>query len=335
MKRILSLVLILGLAAGFAYGQSLDGFKSAFETFAGEMASSLALNAATGSNWSDAYVGGFPHFGVGLSAGAALTGKGSAEPVFAALGQAVPQGLDQYGIPVPAAAASFKIGLPFIPVDIGLSGGYIPPTVGSKLEGLTGVSVDYKNIGAQVRVGVLKEKLLLPDISLGFGGSYQQGSVKAPMGAGSQTLVDQNIGTVPVHWIVTASDPSIDLGWESTIFDATVQVSKTILFIRPYAGAGYSFGKSMVRGGVASDLTFTRDGIASDYGILAGEITAAGGTAPALSATGYSYTAESIDPVFRVYGGVSLTLLLTLDAQVVYVPATGALGASLSTRIQL
>ncbi len=334
MKKIALTALALALAASFAPAQSLSDFKSAFESFAGDMASSLALDASIGSNWSDAYVGGFPRFGVGFATGAAATGKGSAGPIFAALGQAVPSGLDGIGVPIPAAALTFKIGLPFLPADIGLTGGYIPPSVGSKLEGLTGVAIDYMNIGAQLRFALLKENLVLPDLSVGIGASYQQGGVEAPMGVGAQTLADQ---TIAGHaWRVTASDPRIALGWESTIVDATLQVSKNLLFVRPYLGAGCSFGKSGVTGGVSSQLGFSRDGSASTSAQLAADLASAGLEAPEFDAEGYSYSVAATDPVLRVYGGVSLSiLLLVLDAQAVYVPKTEALGASLTTRIQL
>ncbi len=328
--RKLSALLALLLVATFASAQSFETFESAFKDFSSDMASSLALNATTGSNWSDAYVGGFPHFGAGLAIGAAFTGKGSAEPLFEALGQEMPSGLENLGIPIPAAALTFKIGLPIIPVDVGLTGGVIPASLGEKLGD---ASVEYKNIGAQARVAIIKEKLLFPDLSFGLGLSYQQGSASAKMGAGDQTIISETLGSD--LWEVTASDPDMQIEWESLIVDATLQVSKRFLFIRPYAGLGYSFGKSTVDGGVASDLTITQNGNPATYQQLASALEAAGGDAPSLSASGFSYKVEATDPVFRLYGGMSFHLLIALDAQFVYVPATEALAASLSARFQL
>ena len=45
--------------------------RAIFQTFATAAASSLPLETSVGLNWSDAYIGQFPHFGIGLTVGAA------------------------------------------------------------------------------------------------------------------------------------------------------------------------------------------------------------------------------------------------------------------------
>jgi hypothetical protein len=325
----------MAVVACSVWSQSLDTFKNAFTAFSGEMAASLAVNSTVGETWSDAYVGGFPHLGVGLSAGAVCTGAGTATPLVSALGQSAPEALDRFGIPIPTAVASLKIGLPFLPMDIGVKGGVITSDMASKLKAATGVAAEYKNVGVQLRYALVKETLLLPDVSLGVGFNYQEGGVRTSLGSGDKDVVKNE--TINGHaWTVTAKDPDLDLGWKSTTFDGTVQVSKTLLAIlTPYVGAGYTMGTSTVTGGVYSTMKYTRDGGASDYSTLSSDITAMGGTPPALSDTGFSYGATSATPVFRVYGGFSLNILLVLDAQVMYIPATKNLGASVMTRIQL
>jgi hypothetical protein len=55
-----------------------------------------------------------------------------------------------------------------------------------------------------------------------------------------------------------------------------------------------------------------------------------------ISADGILFSAENSDPVLRVYGGVSLEILvIKLDAMVTYVPASKSLGASAMLRFQL
>ena len=335
MKRFAVFLFILSLVAGASWAQSFDQFQSAFQTFSGQMASSLAVNSTIGLTWSDASLGSFPHFGAGLNAGAAFTGKDTASPLFEALGKTAPSELDQFGIPIPAVVASAKIGLPFLGMDIGVKGGIIWPELADSLRSTSGVSAEYKNLGAQIRLPILRDEGFIPAVSLGFGASYQQGRIQASIGTGDTTIIDGE--TIGAHtWTVTATDPLLDLGWESMIYDGSLQISKRLFgFLTPYAGVGYSFGKSTVTGGVASDLTFD-DGVGGgSYEELAADFAAMGGTAPALSATGFTYTTANTDPVLRLYGGLSVKLIVVLDLGVMYVPASGNFGASAMLRFQL
>jgi hypothetical protein len=333
MRKIIVAVAILGLVAGAAFGQTLEGFQTAFENFSGDMASSLALNSVTGSNWSDAYIGGFPHFGVGLAVGAAFASPESASTLFDAMGATLPAELESLGVPIPAAGATLKIGLPFLPMDIGLKAGYIPPSVGDKLLSATGVAAEYTNAGIQLRYAVIKQNILLPNISIGASYNYQKGSVKASTGIGSQSFtVTTDEGTDATT--VSVSNPDLALAWVSNTFDFTIQASKRILFLIPYVGAGYTIGTSSVDGGVSATVNTTYDG-SYGFGIdgLNNFFAANGG--PVISDQGFTYSASANAPIFRVYGGLSLRILIDLDAQVMYVPATKALGGSVTTRIQL
>lgn len=340
MKRnFAALALSVCLAAGLTaqtYTSPFAPFQTALGAFSGTMAGALALNASVGSTWSDAYVGGFPEFGVGAFAGASMTGKGSVDPLFSALGQTVVAPLDSLGLPLPTAGLSAKLGLPFLPIDVGLSGSYIPPSVGAQLRSATGVSVDYLNVAGQIRYAVIQENLLLPDISIGAGVSYQKGSVSAPLGTGDITIINNQQVTPTDYWTIKATSPDLYLGWESTNFDATVQISKSLLILRPYLGAGFTMGLSSVTGGVNSSLSFLDNGSTSDYATLASQMQAYQMTPPTLSATGFTTTATSTTPLFRLYGGLSFELLiLKLDAQVLYVPQSGNLGGSLMARLQI
>lgn len=257
-------------------------------------------------------------------------------PLFNDLSAAVPAAIDQFGVPIPAVGLSAKIGLPFLPIDVGLSGGYIPQSVGDQLKGMTRVSVDYKNIAAQVRVDLLRENLLLPDISLGVGVSYQEGTVTTSLGLPSQTLLNSvSIGSDT--WTVVAPSPDLTLGWKSTNVDATLQVSKSFLIFRPYAGLGYTMGSSTVTGGVSSNLSVSNGSGPSTADALAAAIAAyAPNSYPTFSTAGFIYTTTASTPMFRVYGGLSFEILvLKFDAQVMYVPASQNLGATFMARFQI
>lgn len=328
MKRSIIIVSILALLSVGAFAQvTLSDFQSSFEGFASDMVGTLAVNSTIGSNWSDAYIGGFPHFGAGIAVGAAFANADSAKALFSAMGGSLPSALDSLGIPIPAAVLTAKIGIPFLPIDVGVKGGYIPPSVGQAINASSGMSVDYTNIGIQVRYAVLKQNIVLPNISIGLSYNYQKGSITAPSGIGSQsftTPTDQGTTTI------TASDPQISLAWSSNVFDVTLQVSKKLLFVIPYLGAGYTFGTSTVDGGIASTVT-------TDYpsGVEALNAYFASVGGPTISDQGFTYSTDATSPVFRVYGGLSLRILIDLDLQAMYVPATKSLGASATVRFQL
>ncbi len=334
MKRSIAIMAIALTAALDGFSQSsLQGFQSAFSNFAGDMAGSLAVNSTIGSNWSDAYVGGFPNFGLGVTIGAAFIKADSATSLFNAIAPgSLPSAFTSYGIPIPATVATFKIGLPFIPMDIGIKGGYIPSSIGSDLQGLTGVAVDYANIGVQLRYALVKQNLFLPNVSIGVAYDYQKGDLtKQLSGVPSQSFtVPASLGSYSVN----VTSPTLALGWTSSVFDFTAQVSKQLLFLIPYAGAGFTVGKSTVTGGVnATTSTNYPTGLSG----LSSDLAAAGLSTPSvLNKDGFSYSVDSSSPVFRIYGGLSFRIIvLDFDAQVMYVPAAAAFGASLTARVQI
>jgi hypothetical protein len=342
MKRSIAIMAIALTAAAGAYSQipSLEGFQTAFSGFTGDMAGSLALNSTIGSNWSDAYVGGFPHLGVGVTTGAAFASAASAKDLFDAMGASgLPDALKTLGVPIPAAVATLKIGLPFLPLDIGIKGGYIPSSLGDRLKSASGVGIDYSNIGIQVRYALVKQNLLLPNISIGASYNYQQGKVTAPTNIGAKDFnVTTYVGSTPTTTLISASDPALALGWKSNIFDVTAQVSKLLLFLVPYAGVGYSMGSSSVTGGVSSAVTTdyhgTPGGSNGSISDLNAYFAQYGG--PTIDNQGFTYSATANKPVLRVYGGISLRIIiLDIDTQAMYVPATKALGASVTARLQL
>ncbi len=335
MKRFIAIAIIALTFAGGIYSQTLEGFQTAFTAFTGDMAGSLAVNSTIGSNWSDAYIGKFPHFGVGVTVGAAFINADGVTPLINAMGaSALPPALKSLGIPMPAAVATLKIGIPFLPLDIGIKGGYIPPSLGDGLRSSTGASVNYTNVGIQLRYAIIRQNLLLPNLSVGASYNYMKGDITAPTAIGAKTFtVATDMGSTNIN----ASDPALALGWTSNTFDFTTQVSKQFLFLVPYLGAGYTLGTSSVTGGVSS--TMSAPGYSSiTYGSgisgLNSFFAANGG--PNISDQGFSYTATANTPVLRVYGGLSFRIILVdFDTQVMYAPFTKGLGFSATARVQL
>lgn len=335
MKRI-----ILGVAAALALGATasaqvqLETFQDAFETFAGDMAGVLAVNSTIGNDWSTAYVGGFPRFGVGVAAGANFVPAASLEPLLQVTGTSLPAELEQYGLPIPAAAATFKIGLPLLRMDVGVKGGVIPEAASGALSGM-GIDATYQVAGVSVRYAILRDRILIPAVSIGASWNYVKGSLAANMGIGDQSFgyTVSGAGSYDGDYTINLTDPSMDLEWEANTFDFTLQVSKNLLIFTPYAGAGLTIGMATTSGGMASSVTVDKDGSPATSDQIAALEEAAGIT---ISDQGFLVSASATAPTVRLYGGTSINLLvLRMDFMASYVPLTNALGAQVMARLQL
>ncbi|HRZ89421.1 MAG TPA: hypothetical protein P5117_08070, partial [Spirochaetia bacterium] len=250
----------------------------------------------------------------------------SAEPLFAAAGETLPAELANLGIPIPAAALSFKIGLPFLNMDVGVKGGLIPDSASGVLSG-QGIEATYETLGINVRYAILKDRLMIPAVSIGASWNYLKGSIATGLGAGDTTYTDG------ATYSVTVSDPDLTLDWQANTFDFTLQASKNLLIFTPYVGAGFTIGVASTSGGMAATTTV------ADYntsGSNADEIAALEAAGISVSDQGFSVSSEVTTPTIRIYGGTSINILiLKLDLMASYVPATQALGAQVMARIQL
>jgi hypothetical protein len=115
-------VILVAFAASLS-GQTLGEFQAAFGQFATAASGTLASAATSGLNWSPAYIGQFPHFGVGVTLGATGMPWTTAKPVFDMLGVAIPTELSFSGeeaIGLPALTVDARIGGFGIPFDVGL-----------------------------------------------------------------------------------------------------------------------------------------------------------------------------------------------------------------------
>ena len=255
MKRILILAIVALLFAPAALMAQTDidfvDLEADIQAFADGVASSLPLNASVGLNWSDAYIGQFPHFGVGLTVGASTIPFEAARPVLDGLGltdQIINnpsfEYISKYGMPLPAYAAEVRIGGLIIPFDAGVKVGILPPDW-SPGDIFAGLELDYMNLGFDVRMPVIEERGLIPEVSIGGGYNY----LRANIGFAGILGGDLNIGTFehpdPTNdqtWTVSMTDPTVNYEWSANVIDLKAQVSKGLLFFRPYEGVGASVG---------------------------------------------------------------------------------------------
>ena len=328
MKKIfIALVCLVAISGIFAQSISIVDFEDEFTGFIDTFSSTLTLNSTIGNTWSDSYIGNFAHLGAGVTIGFTATDPESSAPLFDLFNYSLPEWATSVGVPIPSLAANAKLGLFFLPIDIGFKYGFIPDAFANWVDP---IQVEYNNFGVSVRARVLEDNFLLPEISLGGSVNYIQGEIRTPIGS-SQTISYTDGGAST--WTLDFSEPELVLGWKTTTADFTAQISKTLLFIlTPYAGAGITVGNSSVSGGVKSEMTVS-GGTIED---LKTALAAAGQPVPDFDANGFVYTKEDKNPVIRIYGGLSLNLfVLITDIQAMYVPATKNFGASANFRIQL
>ena len=271
-----------------------DDFVDTFDSFAQDAAPSVPMLADVGLRWSDSYIGGFPLFGVGVSLGFVIVPVDDIEALFTTLEMGTPPDAlkEAGGIPIPATAVEARIGGFILPFDIGIKAGYIPEAAKEAMN--DGVSVDYQMVGFDVRYRIVKEGLLMPEISVGGGYTRLEGMVATSVGG--STVIDDSSG-----YTLTIDQSDVVFGWTSNVLDAHLQVSKNILFIlRPYAGLGMSYGISEAGGGFQANITENVADAFEHYEDTYGM---------EVDATGVEVYSEANGFAFRAYAGTSVELL--------------------------
>jgi len=338
MKRMSAVLFVLVLVAAVLPAQTVDlaAFEGAFQSFADAAVGSLASTATSGLAWSPAFIGQFPHLGLGLTVGAAMMPYDAVKPVLDMLDITLPPELDflqPYGLPLPAAAIDARIGGFALPFDIGLKIGFIPEPVKAMLGD---VQADYFIAGGDLRIAILKDQGSSPALSVGVGYSYLKGGVEV---AGLVEGQDLDISSImnaagyPGTHILTFTDPSVAFSWQSHVIEAKAQVSKKLLIFTPHLGIGaaYALGSS-VGGGLLSALEYTGpDSLATVQQVFEDN----GEPAP----TDQGFTVAAVAPAgwaFRVFGGTSVDLwLLRLDLDAYWNVLTNAYGGNVNFRFEL
>ncbi|MBF9019001.1 MULTISPECIES: hypothetical protein [unclassified Oceanispirochaeta] len=300
----------------------LDAVKDSFQSFADETANALPLAASMGLNWNDAYGGKFPHFGIGLTAGAVFLPSEAFEEVYALTGN---DGLGDYGtlgVPLPVYSIDARLGLPVIPFEIGFKIGILNPD----MLDLEGVSVGFKMIGGDIRWGIIEDKKFLPDVSLGFAYTWLNGDIIVPVADQTVDISGTGAGTT-----LSLEDSDMNYNWSTNVMDLKAQVSKKLLFINLSAGAGYSYGFSTAGGGLTASNVYV-DGTLIDSTQIS-QIEDATGLS--VDPNGLNVLSEVNGGSFRLFGGVGLSIfILKIDMGVVYGLPSQSLGLSANARIQ-
>ncbi len=340
MKKLVLATLILSLLALPAFSQftTLDDFKAGFKTFSDDMANVLPMNSAIGLNWSDPYIGQFlslpPSLGIGITTGVTTIPYASIENVleeaFDNSGNDIPDPVKDYGLPLPAIAFDARIGGFILPFDIGVKAGFIPKFVEGQID--EDVELDYLLVGADIRYQVMKQRLILPEISVGAGYNYMKGSVAFGGILDPITQIDLTgvPGFAPGDYLELTS-PDFYIEWETHVVDLKAQASWKLLILQPSVGIGASHGSSTVTGGAKSTLEFNGAPIGpaekqalADLGYDVDDAS----IGVSSDVTGWSY---------RVFAGLGINIMwiFRIDVGLQYNLNGDNFGATVGARLQL
>lgn len=337
MKKLIVVLLIL-LSATLGFSQSFSTFQSAFQSFANGVSASLPLETSVGLNWSDAWIGQLidapPHFGIGVTVGAATIPFSAIQPAINAFGGSIPSSvsfLSSLGIPLPTYSVDVRIGGFILPFDIGLKFGYMPAGALSSF-GVNGFTADYLNIGGDIRLGIIQDRGVMPGLSVGVGYTYMRGNVGIP-GVLSGPITISNVDVGGTTYNLGFSNPSLDFFWNTSVIDAKVQLSKTLLFITPYVGLGASYGISNAGGGMQSAMTLNGTPVTQAQ---LDQMNSQYGTNYTLQNPGFGVYSGANGFSARVFGGFSLNIfILKIGVGAEYEFLSGSMAAMANARIQL
>ncbi|MDR0312867.1 MAG: hypothetical protein LBI14_04660 [Treponema sp.] len=334
LKKISFTVLIIFCTAFAVYPQSLEQLQNGVAALSEDLAKSLPFNASIGLNWSDAYIGKLipsapPHFGIGISAGLTTMKMSGLDKVASLLGFTMPDiPLVKNKMVLPAYAAEARIGGFFLPFDIGVKFGILPPI---PLPG--SLKMNYTLFGADFRWALMEGNVVLPKISIGLGVNYLKGGIGMKVGSGSQFTFNYN----STPYTLAISQPEVNLLWDTFAVEAKVQFSKSFLIITPYAGfgAGYSWSKAGYEIKTAATLNTNPIGQAQKD-IIQNYLNGAGLAGIDFTGNGFSSIVKMSGFNVRFFGGLSLNLaVVRLDFTFMYNILDKQIGATFGFRVQL
>jgi hypothetical protein len=304
-------------------------YTDSFSAFADDIADSLPMNSTVGLNTSDAYIGQLlefpPSIGVGATVGFSTIPVDTVKGLFGDLNIDTPEAIDQaagIGLPVPALAGDLRVGGIILPFDLGVKYGTVVQPLADQIG--DDYDIDYQLIGFDVRVPVVKERFLVPSVSVGAGYNRLNSDITVRNLVDGFTIdlpdTDQYPNADIPYDTVGLSNPELNLNWSSNVIDAKAQASMNLWILTPYVGAGASYSRSSVGGGLVAqllgdgdeldesqvdqlkqDLRDYEDASGEDVGVDIDQLSADKGITVERMVEGYS---------FRVFGGTSLNLLI-------------------------
>jgi len=313
-KPILVFLVMLILAAP-VFAIDIKTLQSDTDKFAKGISESLPFNSTIGLNWSDAYIGGFRHFGVGFSTGLTTMKNESINNIMDLFG--IPPVKDlplvsKNSFPLPAYTIETRIGVPVVPVDIGVKVGYLGQ---DWLKPLLNIGIRNLLLGADVRYVIVNSKVLPMRLSVGLGFNYLSG--------GLSYSPPSNLEFSDSGDDLTVEKPEVGINWRTTSIELKVQASFPYKIITPYAGAGLSYAWSRAGYEVTGLISDLDKGKLKQLGID-------------VSKDGFEKNKSDHDINTRVFAGFSINIVyVRLDLTAMYEILNKNFGATLGLRFQM
>ena len=316
----------------------LGDLQKTIGSFTDSMASSLPFNSTIGLNWSEAYIGRFPHLGIGVTTGFTTMNFDSLNGLLSMFQTPLPEIANIGGFSLPAYTVEARIGGFGIPFDIGAKFGFLnfdPDLINGLLKtDIPGFNMDYMLIGGDIRFALISGKVIPFKLSIGGGFNYLKGGISMPVPGTAD--VSFNVPTGPTEYLtLKVPKPDLGLNWETKSLDFKAQASFKLLVITPYIGIGASHAWSSAGYGITSEIKVTDE---------EGEIVkldddtknkikkfGIGG----IDENGFSQVTEITGWSFRTFGGFSVNLpFVKLDFTGMYDMISECYGFTFGTRLQ-
>jgi len=330
MRKIGFCVLIMFLLGAGLFAQDAAALVSGFEGFSDDMAQTLPLASNIGLNWNDASMKGFPHFGVGITTGMVIIPSESFDTINQYIGLSAVQDLSEYlgmGAPLPVYSIDARLGIPVLPMDVGVKLGVVTPAMRDLAP--VDFGFEYNLIGGDVRWTVMEGKAFFPELSFGVGYNHISGAIILD-GPASQTIdVSALTGANPGDYVEIGTSDII-LEWQSEVIDLKAQASMKVLMLNFSAGLGYSYGFSNAGGGFDAELLYN-----GTTALTPAQITMLSDAGLDVSGSGLSVLSEVEGGTLRAFGGMGVQLaIVKFDLGAIYGIESGTLGVSSNIRVQ-
>jgi opacity protein-like surface antigen len=315
--------------------QGLDDLQKIVGSFTDSLANSLPFNSTIGLNWSEAYIGRFPHFGIGVTTGFTTMNFNSLNGLLSMFQAPLPEIANIGGFSLPAYTVDARIGGFGIPFDFGVKFGFLnfdPDLINGLLKtDIPGFNMDYMLIGGDVRFALISGKTIPFKLSVGGGFNYLKGGISMPVPG----TADVSFSIPNENLTLNLQKPDLGLNWETKSLDFKAQASFKLLVITPYIGIGASHAWSSAGYGITSKIGVTNEkgktvDLDDDTKKKIKEFGIDG-----IDENGFSKVTEITGWSFRTFGGFSVNLpFVKLDFTGMYDMISECYGFTFGTRLQ-